>query len=208
MLPIKNMTVFQAFLMILTAAAGCWVLASLLIFFLFRPQQPIKILGITIWGVLPAMQNRFAKELAESLKTQYLQPESISSYLDNEELLKQLTPKIEKYVDVFLEQKLPETFPLLAKLMGEKTLAKFKVAFLTEVEVIFPALIKNYSSKVLADLQPSLRIEQDIRSISTPLLEKVFRKKASSQLTAFKLIAAFAGAVMGLVQWLLISLVG
>ncbi len=195
----------HACLMILVAAAGGWAFASILIFFLFRPHLPRKFLGITLWGVLPAMQNRFAKEVANSFATRYLQPAGIASHLNNEALLQKIRPEIEKHVDVFLEQKLPETFPLLAKLMGEKTLAKFKAAFLAEVEAIFPALVTSYAGKILEELQPALLIETELKAVSVPLLQDIFRKRATKQLLLFKILAAIAGAMIAVMQWLVLS---
>jgi len=197
----------HACLMILVAAAGGWAIASTLVFFLFRPYVPRKIFGLSIWGLLPSIQSGFAKELATSLASHYLKPEIIASHLNNDMLQQQLTPEIEKHVDVFLEQKLPETFPLLAKLMGEKTLAKFKAAFLAEVEVIFPALVTSYSGKILDGLQPALLIETEIKAFSIPLLREIFTKRAAKQLLLFKIIAAIAGATFGIIQWLLVSFV-
>lgn len=197
----------HACLLILVATAAGWAFASLIIFFLFRPHLPNKIFGFTIWGVMPAMQNRFAKELATILTERYLQPGHIASHVSNNVLLQQLNPQIEKHVDVFLEQKLPETFPLLAKLMGEKTLAKFKTAFLTEVELIFPALVASYSGKIIEGLQPAVLIENEIKAFSIPLLQDLFKKRAAKQLLLFKLIAAIAGATVGAIQWFLMSFV-
>ncbi len=197
----------HACLMILVAAVAGWAFASCLIFLLFKPHLPLKVFGLTIWGLLPSMQHRFAKELATSLTERYLQPALIASYLNNDVLLQQLTPEIEKHIDVFLEQKLPETFPLLAKLMGEKTLAKFKTAFLAEVEVIFPALVTSYSGKIIESLQPAALIENEIRAFSIPLLQDIFKKKAAKELLFFKITAAIAGAIVGVIQWFLMSFV-
>ena len=199
------MLLSHAFLLILIAAASGWVFASTLVLFLFRPYLPLSIFGFKLWGILPSLQHRFAKELAQSLTSRYLQPSIIAPILNNDEILKQLTPQIEKHVDVFLEQKLPETFPLLAKLMGEKTLSKFKTAFLTEVEVIFPALITSYSGKLLENLHPAILLEQEIKAFSIPLLQKIFTRRAQKQLLYFKITAAFAGAVLGVIQWVIIS---
>ena len=121
----------HACLIIVVAAAAGWAFATILLFFLFRPQLPRKVFGFTIWGILPSMQDRFARAIANSIAARYLQPAVIEPYLQNQELLERLKPEIEKHVDVFLAEKLPEIFPLLAKMMGEKTLSKFKAAFLT-----------------------------------------------------------------------------
>lgn len=201
-----NMTVSHACLMIVVAAAGGWALASLLIYLLFKPATPLHFLGLRIWGVLPYLQQRFAKELAESLAERYLQPEQISAHLNDQTLLKQLTPEIENHIDVFMEQKLPETFPLLSKLMGEKTLAKFKGAFLQEVEVIFPAMIGSYSGKVVTGLQPAIRIEQALKEASLSLLQTQFERRAAAHLRSFKLLAAIAAGLIALVQWVLLEI--
>ena len=62
--------------------------------------------------------------------------------------MEHVKPFIEEQVDLFMNNRLQELFPLLVKFMGEKTRQQFRQAFLEETERLFPSVINLYLSKV------------------------------------------------------------
>jgi uncharacterized membrane protein YheB (UPF0754 family) len=188
--------------MILIAAVGGWFVNSLYLKLLFKPYLPKKIAGFTLHGVLAALQPSIATNVAAAIARKYLSEERIEQKLNNPAVLAELKPEIERHVDQFLSQKLPVTFPLLSKLMGEKTILKFKDAFLNEIDMIFPVLIKKYSGSLVQRIDAQGLIEQEINAVSMQELKETIYKHTSRQLFAFKLTGAIAGAITGLLQCL------
>ena len=180
-------------------------MAATFLYFVFKPYSPKNIIGISLLGIIPAMQPILAKNTAESVVTKYINTEVLESKLADPSLMLQLKPEIEMYVDRFLAVKLPEIFPLLAKMMGEKTLSKFKEAFLAEAETIFPALMKSYGKKLPIE-NAEHEIEQMIKNISISALKIFFYKHASAQILQFKMIGLICGIFIGILQILLITL--
>ena len=199
------MSLLQCCIILFISATGGWMMAETFLYFVFKPYSPKNIIGISLLGIIPAMQPILAKNTAESVVTKYINTEVLESKLADPSLMLQLKPEIEMYVDRFLAVKLPEIFPLLSKMMGEKTLSKFKEAFLAEAETIFPALMKSYGKKLPIE-NAEHEIEQMIKDISIPGLKNYFYKHASVQILQFKMIGLICGIFMGVLQILLIML--
>lgn len=200
------MPVLLSTLVILIAAIGCWFLSILFTRFLFRPYSPKDIIGFRLQGIVPAVLPGIAGYASRMLQDDLLSQDKIAAKLSDPALMLQLRPEIENHVDRFLEEKLKEAFPLLSKFMGEKTLGKFKEAFLTEVETILPNLLKSYSGKLMNEWKPEQLIEEKISAINIEDVERMVQQRAAKQLSRFHLAAALLGAVIGCIQVLLISL--
>ena len=163
-------------------------------------------MGYSFSGILPAMQPKLASTIAAAIGQKYLSAKLIEEKLGNPALIDQIKPEIEEQIDLFLKNKLPETFPLLAKLMGEKTLLKFKEAFLSEVETIFPVLIKRLADKTISENNPENWIAEKLNAIPLKDVKAFFYTHASKQLFLFKLMAAFIGALLGGLQFFILQL--
>ena len=116
-----------------------------------------------------------------------------------------LRPEIEKHIDHFLKTKLSEAFPLLFKFMGEKTQLKMKEAFMEEVENIFPEMINKFGANLLKEIKESHFIENEINAIPTNTLKDALLKQASGRFLQLKLMGAGLGAVIGMIQWAVLS---
>ncbi len=200
------MPLHSSILLLTIATAGGYCIVALFTRLLFRPFEPIKITGFIFQGFVPAMMPGFASYLAAAIREKILSGDSIGKALDDPELLQQLRPEMESHIDIFLRDKLPGAFPLLAGMMGEKTRATLKEAFLKEVETIFPSVMKSFAGKLLNRLQPPELIQQQLAGINMAALEKMVKRKAGRPILYLKLAGAIAGLVLGLLQLLIIGL--
>lgn len=200
------MPVLLSTLVILIAAIGCWLLSLLFTRFLFRPYSPKDIVGFRLHGIVPAVLPGIAGYASRMVQEELLSQDKVAAKLADPALMQQLRPEIEAHVDRFLQTKLKEAFPLLSNFMGEKTLGKFKEAFLTEVETILPDLLKNYSGRLVKEWKPEQLLEEKISNINIEEIEKMVQQRAAKQLNLFHLAAALLGAVIGSIQVLLICL--
>ncbi|WP_255154849.1 DUF445 domain-containing protein [Ferruginibacter sp. HRS2-29] len=186
-------------LIVLSTACG-WFIAAILITTIFYPLQEKKIAGIRIQGIIPAHREQLADAVASSITRSFLNQESITRSLSSPGIMQKLQPEIEAHVDHFLQEKIKEAFPLLYKFMGEKTLEKFKAAFMTEVEVLFPVLIRSYAGIALGEMQPEKMLAKKINELPVEKLAEAFEEKADRQLIKFKLLGASIGLLTGILQ--------
>jgi uncharacterized membrane protein YheB (UPF0754 family) len=200
------MSLHSSILIIVIASAGGYCIAALFSWLIFRPFVPIKMAGFVFQGFVPSIIPGFASYLAAAIGEKILSEDIVGKAFDDPKLLQQLRPEMEGHIDIFLRDKLPAAFPLLAGMMGEKTKATLKDAFLTEVETIFPSVMKSFSGKLLSRLEPQAIIEKQLAGINLGEVEKMAKRKAGRQMLYLRLAGAFTGLLLGLVQVLIINL--
>lgn len=201
------MPVILSTLLIVIAVLSGWLIAVFFTRILFRPYSPKDILGFRFSGIVPAMLPGLAAQLSAIVEKEFLSQDKIASRIGDPALMQELKPEIEEHIDAFLKTKLKEAFPLLSNFMGEKTLSKFKAAFLTEVESILPDLLKNYSGRLMDQWQPAQLVREKISHIDVAAIEKMVRQQAGRQLMLLQLAGALIGLVCGIIQVLIIRLI-
>ena len=151
---------------------------------------------------MPALQPLLAEKVVAAIEKGLLSEEWGKEQINSDLIMQDLKPAIGDHVDRFLDERLTETFPLLAKFMGEKTMLKLKQAFLSEIETIFPLLVKEYGIKLLVYLEPEKLVEKMMCEIDAGELKKAIKIKAARQLIFIKIAGAVAGVIIALLQLL------
>lgn len=84
--------------------------------------------------------------------------------------------------------------------MGEKTLAKFRVVFLEEVESILPVLLRKQSSQLLSKFDLEKMVVAEISKINEADIEASVLRTVCNYPERVKMIAAGTGLIIGLLQ--------
>ena len=190
---------------ILLSAFTGWVTTWIAIKMLFHPRRPIKILGFGIQGIFPKNQRLIAEKLGQVVGKELLSFDEIEQKVTNPENLQKLRPDIEQHVDHFLRNKLKEIFPMLAMLIGEKTILQLKDAFLLELETLFPVLMKNYMTKLEQDLDLEKIVTEKVAAFSSEKLENILNQITKKEFKFLEFIGGFFGLLIGIIQ-VLVSL--
>ena len=182
-----------------------WVTTWIAIKMLFHPRRPIKILGLTIQGIFPKNQRLIAEKLGQVVGKELLSFDEIEQKVTNPENLQKLRPDIEQHIDHFLRNKLKEVFPMLAMLIGEKTILQLKDAFLLELENLFPILMKSYMTKLEKDLDLEKIVTEKVAAFSSEKLEDILNQITKKEFKFLEFVGGFFGLIIGLIQ-VLVSL--
>jgi uncharacterized membrane protein YheB (UPF0754 family) len=180
-----------------------WVTTWIAIKMLFHPRKPVKILGITIQGIFPKNQQRIAEKLGQVVSKELLSFGEIEQKLTSEENLQKLMPEVEVHIDHFLRNKLKDVFPMLAMFIGDKTISQLKEAFLSELQDLFPILMKSYMNKLQHDLDLERIVVEKISNFSTEKLEDLLDQITKEEFKFLELIGGVFGFMIGLIQVLL-----
>ena len=134
-------------------------------------------------GIIKGRKNGLmAKKTGQLVSSQLFSFDALQQKATSPENFEKLKPEIEKHIDFFLREKLKVTFPMLSMLIGDKTITQMKTAFLTELETMFPVLLKSY----IDNLEKELDIEKEVSDKIDNFLTKpgtwfqVLLKKRSS----------------------------
>ena len=177
-----------------------WITTWIAIKMLFHPRKPIKILGLTIQGIFPKNQRLIAIKLGQVVGKELLSFDEIEQKVTNPENLQKLRPDIENHIDNFLRNKLKDVFPMIAMLIGEKTILQLKDAFLLELESLFPVLMKGYMAKLEKDLDLEKIVTEKVASFSTQKLEDILNQITKKEFKFLEFVGGFFGFIIGLIE--------
>ena len=193
-------TLHTAALLVFTSAFGLMGLMYLGYVAICYPAKPRVYFGITWLGIIPWTLQKLYGSIPASLPVGTVINKIIAEKVNGEAILLLLTPDIEKHVDRFLQEKMKEAFPMLYPLMGEKTILKFKAAFMEEIALILPAIIEKFAA--------SLQFSPDAQLNTLPFLpliplDKIQHKvlyAVQHRLAKLLLAAFFVGLLLGILQ--------
>jgi len=191
---------------ILFSAFTGWVTTWIAIKMLFHPRKPISIFGFKVQGIFPKNQQLIAQKLGQVVSKEFLSFAEIEAKVINPDNLEKLKPEIEAHIDIFLREKLVTLFPMLSMFIGDKTINQLKTAFLTELENLFPILMKNYMKKLESDLDLEKIVTEKVASFSSEKLEDILNQITKKEFQFLEVIGAVFGFIVGLVQVLLTQL--
>ena len=172
---------------------------------LFHPRNPVRIMGVTIQGIFPKRQQQFAEKLGKLVSSEFLSFQDIEARISSPDNLKHILPEIEKHVDRFLQERLAQLFPMISMFIGEKTIQTMKNALLTELEAIFPVIIKKYVGGLQQELDLEQIVVEKVRAFSTDQLEKLLYGIMSKEFRLVEILGGVLGFIIGCVQVLIAS---
>ena len=196
----KIMNITGNLITILLSTFTGWVTTWIAIKMLFHPRRPFKILGFTIQGIFPKNQRLIAEKLGQVVGKELLSFDEIEQKVTNPENIEKLKPEIEKHVDHFLRNKIQEVFPMLAMMIGEKTILQLKEALLTELETLFPTLMKSYMIKLEKDLDLEKIVTEKVANFSSEKLEDILNQITKREFKFLEFIGGFFGLLIGFIQ--------
>ena len=190
----------QYILPVLLSCFTGWFVIWISIKLLFRPLKPVSFAGLKIQGILPANQQMIALKIGKLVSAQLFSFEALQQKVTDPENFNKLKPEIEKHIDSFLRDRLKETFPMLSMLIGDKTINQLKTAFLTELETLFPNLMKSYVANLEKDLDIEKEVSDKIAGFSIYKAEDLICQSAKKQFIKIQLFGAAIGFLTGLIH--------
>jgi uncharacterized membrane protein YheB (UPF0754 family) len=177
-----------------------WLTNFLAIKMLFRPRQPMLILGFILQGVVPRRQRDIALKIGEVVEEELLKSEDILNAIDTEELRGHLAVVIETRLDRFLREKLLRGDFLYEKVLSREVVQRVKRGLITELVNLFPlevdAAIKQLVEKVNIRKIVADRVEQ----FDFERLENLVYRVARTELFWVEISGGVLGFIIGVLQ--------
>jgi uncharacterized membrane protein YheB (UPF0754 family) len=183
-----------------------WVTNWVAIKMLFHPREPKRILGITFQGIFPKRQQQFAEKLGKLVSNEFLSFTDIEEKISSPENLKKVMPLIEQHIDEFLRHKLSDEMPVISMFIGDKTINKMKGAFMKELELIFPQLMKQFAGNLKTELDLEHIVINKVSNFSSDKLEELLYQIMSKEFRFVEIIGAVIGFIIGIVQIIITQL--
>ncbi len=180
-----------------------WLTIWMALKLLFHPRHPKKFLGFTLHGVFPKRQQQIAESLGRIVGQELLSFGDIEEAITRPEAVERILPMAEEHVDNFLRVKLKESMPMIAMFVGDKTIAQLKTVFMTELQELFPVIMKNYVANLRNDLDLERIVVEKIAGFSSDRLESLLNEFLTKEFRFVELIGAVLGFLIGVLQILL-----
>ena len=167
---------------------------------LFHPREPKKILGVTFHGIFPKRQKTLATNLGKLISDEFLSFNEIEQKISNPENLKQILPMVDAHIDNFLRRKLPDEMPVISMFIGDKTIDKLKSVFMTELETLFPKMMKDYAANLRTELDLEQIVTDKVKAFSSDKLESILYQVMAKEFKFVEIIGGVLGFLIGLLQ--------
>lgn len=197
-----NMNYWLLLIPVISAFIG-WITNLVAIKMLFHPRNPRRFLGITFQGIFPKRQKQFAEKLGKIVSNEFLSFDDIEQKISNPDNLKKIMPLIENHVDDFLRSRLSDEMPIISMFVGDKTIQKLKGAFMKEIEILFPTVMKQYVSNLKTDLDIENIVITKVSGFSSDKLEELLYQIMSKEFRFVEIIGGIIGFLIGSVQVLI-----
>lgn len=183
----------------IVAALIGWVTNYIAVKMLFRPQRPVRILGLTFQGLVPQRQRQLAVKIAETIEQNLISHKDVQQALQSPETAKQIEQLIEQQIDLFLRDKLSMIPMIQAFLQGELA-NQIKGLLASQFKSSIPGLLDGLMDKVESQLNFREIVRQKVESFDLGRLEEIIYEISARELKTIELLGGVLGFVVGLAQ--------
>lgn len=184
----------------LIAAAIGWFTNFVAVRMIFRPHRPVKLLGLTLQGLLPKRKKEFAHNIGATVSEHLISAEDIRNVLQHPKVHERTEEVVRGRIDAFFAEKLVATVPMLGAFLQGPMVDKIKDKLVEEVHGMLAeeATVLGDSLEDALDLH---RIVEDrILAFDLFQLEQVVLRVAHRELRWIEVLGAILGFLVGLLQ--------
>ena len=183
-----------------------WVTNFLAIKMLFHPRKKISLGIFTIQGVFPKRQKVLAERLGKLVANELFSLKDISHLLESENLRDDIDEIIDKRLDIFLNEKLVASLPMLAMFMNEELKETIKTTIKSELNAAIPEILQNLSLKLEKEVNVENTVYEKVVGFSPEKLEAMLFSIMKKEFRFIELLGAILGFIIGLLQLLIVRL--
>jgi len=180
-----------------------WAIHRLALAGVFYPVQPRSFLGLRIQGLLPRRQAQLATQVAQAAAAFMPDAAALEAIMANPAHFQKIMPVIEEQIDHFLRVKLKQAMPVVGMFVGDKTIGQLKAVFVTELEQIFPTVMKNYAAGLAGEFDIKRLIGEKLLAIPPETLVEQVQKAMKKELSALQRLGLISGFFTGTLAVLL-----
>lgn len=183
-----------------------WLTNFVAVVMLFRPRNPVNILGYKFQGLIPKKQKFLAEELGTLAEEELLSGGHLQGRLLGNGNVDNIVGLIENKIDDYLLNTFPDKYPITSVFFGVKRKAQIKADLLEEVHVAVPELIADYAENLDKEIQIKEIVRQKVEALDPMMLEGLLHTTLRGDLRLIGWMCAGVGFVIGLIQSLILFL--
>ena len=180
-----------------------YVTNTIAVTMLFRPHKPISILGFRLQGLIPKRQPDLARKIGQVVGTHLVEGSDLRHALEGVDV----RPMAEKVIDKALAAKLGEfsSLPMIGAFLTPDKLSGIRNGIVDSLVGNKELIIEELGHAIEEGFDVSSVVEAKVAAFPTQQLEKIILDVAKRELVAIEIWGAVLGAVIGLLQVLLLQ---
>ncbi len=179
-----------------------WVTNYIAIKMLFRPYRPIRIVGLTIQGLLPRRRKEFAQSIARTVERDLLTAEDITQFFEGVHWEEEVERAVEETLEARLRNK------RIYRLLKTPILGLIGLEVLRQIKKALSRAIINKVSKhkegLVEKFQESIELKEvvsrKVEGFDMVKLESLLMDLISKELAYIEVVGAVLGFIIGLTQ--------
>lgn len=191
----------------LVGAGIGWFTNHLAVRMLFRPRRPRRFAGLTIQGLIPRRREELAESIAEVVEQELVGGDDIVQALQSEAFRHRLTEVLDEQLARLLREMLANR-PIVSQFLTDDVLAPVRRAILSEVMKAFPVAAEVLRDALSQHLDVRQIVQEKVSRLDLDALEALVFRVARQEFRYIELLGGIIGFVVGLVQVLVVALVG
>ena len=192
---------------VISAAIG-WITNKIAVWLLFNPKNPVKILFWTFQGVFPKRQSAIAQRIGDLVADELLSTHSIKEQIFTDENLSGIVNFVLVKVDNYLETEFKEDHWLLNLFVGDGTKTKMKNELERKLYESLDDISENFHDYLEKKVNIRNLVADRINSLDSDEVNNLMNQILKSELGFIELTGAVLGFLIGLIQVLMLEIIG
>ncbi len=175
---------------------------------LFRPHDPVNILGFKLQGVLPKRLDEYAHKMADITTGNFFETRDIVEAVDPLRLLEESRPLFDEFFDESIEEvkkQLPPESPAL-KMLNPQAASAIKKEIWGKILSEAPKAMEKILAEANDLLDMNEMIYQKVSDIGAAGIEEIIVGISRQQLKWIEYLGAIYGTLLGFMQFGLVQL--
>lgn len=192
------MEITKLLLMVLIGGMIGYITNKVAIKMLFRPINPVNILGFKIQGVFPKRKDQMAESLADTIQSELLSIDVIFDKLLNEQSKEELKTYLKDTLATKIEEKIP---PMAKMFLGDGLSSMVASFFEKDGDVLFDEILDTLKQKGKEQVNIHDLVKERIDALDFVEFEKIIFGLMNRELRHIEVIGLILGSMIGFVQY-------
>ena len=182
-----------------------WLTNYFAVKMIFRPHNPVNILGLRFHGLIPRRQEEIAHSIGTTIEEELISHHDLRNIVAQEKVQKKIVAGVDRELHRFIDEKLVKNPMIGMFLEGDmgKTISQVLMSQLRDsIPDITNALLDNLEGEI--DFKELVRSK--IQGFDLVKLETITRRIAAKELKMIELFGGVLGFIVGLGQAAIILL--
>lgn len=177
-----------------------WLTNLLAVRMLFRPREPVRILGTEWVGLVPRRRAELAVKIADVVEANLLSAADLTAALEDPEVQRDVTEQLERRVGDYMQKALTQLPSMVQAFIPQERLARLRASVVEEIARQLPDMATVLAERLEKKLDIRQLVIERVEGFDADRLERLVLEIARRELRHIELLGGVLGFFVGLAQ--------